>query len=352
MIKVEFPQQVDPAWWNERLTASPEGNIFQTTYWAEYLRAQHGAVPLYALARDGEEVVGMWLLYRMTEGRGWQRPLLARLIPTLGWEHGPVVWGDTAAVLSAFCAGLDRYAARHRIACVRGHQPPACHTLYADIFAAHGFQVKPWETLQINTRRDETALHAALKSTARRDARHAAAQGIVVTRAVDRAEWQIYEQLLREARERVGLPLPPHYPNAVIWEHLRPHGCSEVFLAWHAGRPVAGEGALVFNGIVSKIGVGITRYAVEHRLYVGDALQWFILRWACAQGHRLYDVAGVAPQPRDAKERGIRHFKTKWGEQRLHYDEFFKVYPTFWRQVRGAIKQLRDRGRRLLSFAS
>ncbi|MCS6862103.1 MAG: GNAT family N-acetyltransferase, partial [Abditibacteriales bacterium] len=292
MIEVEFHKRINPQWWNERLMASPDGNVFQTTYWAEYLRAQDGVEPLYALARDGEEVVGMWLLCLTSEGRGWQRPLLSRLLPTLSWEHGPIVWGEAAAVLRALCAGLDRYATRHRIARVRGHQPPACHTLYAETFAAQGFQVKPWETFRVNTQRDETALRAALKSAARRDARHAEAQGIAVTRAVSRAEWQIYEQLLRAARERVGLPLPPHYPNAVMWEHLRPHGCSEVFLAWHEGRPVAGEGALVFNGIVSKIGVGSSQYAVEHRLYVGDALQWFILRWACAQGHRVYDVAG------------------------------------------------------------
>jgi hypothetical protein len=353
MIDVEVHKQVNPLWWNERLMASPDGNVFQTTYWAEYLRAQERVEPLYLIARERGEVVGLWMV---TRGFQWQERLQSHPLRTplrgalqvvaaeYRWKYGPVVlrtW-STERVLSSLYSGLDELAHSERVSRVMGQHPPV-----ADADAHHrtcvssSFLHQPSATILVDTTADVDALWQRLKPSARKAVRHCEAQGVRVEQIEHAAQLATYQETLRETRARLGLEMPPYYPNVPLWNCLRPGGHLEVFLAWQDERVLAGMGVLVFNGIVFELGSAMSNEAVARRIYAGDLIKWHIIRWAHESGHHTYDLAGVAVEPHTEKEKQILQFKSKWGGRLARCDEVSKTYPTHWRQMWRAVKRLR-----------
>lgn len=362
MIDVEIHKQVNPLWWNERLTASPDGNIFQTTYWAEYLRAQDGVEPFYIVARERGEVVGMWALAR---GCQWQQqfqshPLRAPLRRALQyvaaeyrWKYGPVVLRSESAqeVLAALQNGLDELARSERVSRISGDFPPTDSDDYQRVFATADALQQTGATFLVDTTADADTLWRRLKSSARKAIRHCEEQGVRVERIEHASQLAIYHSALRETRARLGLDMPPYYPNATMWNCLRPNGNVEVFLAWQGERVLAGMGVLMFNGIVFEVGSAAMNAAIEQRIYAGDLIKWHIIRWAHERGHHTYDLAGVAVEPITEKEKQIHQFKAKWGGRLARADGFSKTYPTCWRQIWRTLKRLRGTERKEMRLA-
>jgi hypothetical protein len=310
-IDIEIHKQVNPLWWDERLAASRAGSIFQTTYWAEFLRAQEGVQPLYLVARERGDVVGLWML---TRGCQWRDPIpleqrdgLAQLRVTaeLRWHHGPVVLRAERleSVLSALCGGLDELARDERIGRIVGQCPPVDGDVHHRVLTAAGFVQRPCAVLRIDTTTFVDVLWKNLKPSVRKAVRHAEEQGVRVERIEPEMPLEACHAVLRDA--------PPHFPNAVMWNFLRPSKHLEVFLAWQGKRALAGLGVLVFNGVVTEMSAA----SLQEAPHADDFIRWHVIRWAHERGHRAYDL--VSPV---------------WGGRWARCDEFSKTYPIRQRQ--------------------
>ena len=103
-----------------------------------------------------------------------------------------------------------------------------------------------------------------------------------------------------------------------------------VFLAEHDGHPVAGQQCLVYNNIVCLIGVSYSDYARRHKIPGNDLMQWHLIEWAHNEGYEVMDWRGYALNPHDEKQRGINHFKAKWGGDIVSFHTYSKIYSP-WR---------------------
>ncbi|MBN2289727.1 MAG: GNAT family N-acetyltransferase, partial [Candidatus Glassbacteria bacterium] len=111
-----------------------------------------------------------------------------------------------------------------------------------------------------------------------------------------------------------------------MWRILRPAGMLEIFLASRQGELLGGLGVWQHAGVVVEWGSVQSERARVEKLYCSDLLKWEVIRWGHGRGYRLYDLAGVAPDPdrADPKKRGIYQFKAKWGGRYRESQVFFK----------------------------
>jgi hypothetical protein len=147
----------------------------------------------------------------------------------------------------------------------------------------------------------------------------------VSARAVEPEEIREWYEVVDGFRRRRSLPrfslqqLREHHVHLGDWRRD--------FAAYHEGRVVAVMGVLACNGVAVEVEVGATEACEKDGLPANDYLKHFVMQWAGEQGMRRYDLAGVALEPADDKERGIRRFKEKWGGDLVAFDAWSARVP-------------------------
>lgn len=336
-LRVEISEDVDAEAWNAFIARHPQADLMQTTHWAEIVADYHGHTPVYVQVFDGELPVGALLMFvepyfqMLTRAsHPVSHKLVKRALPVLRWKRGPIVpdEGRRVEVLDALLSGLRDNARNSRAVgvieatCLPDMVQADCAGLLpgAGAWHLHG-------TFLVDLSVGEEAIWASMKKVARKAVRRAEGQGIVVRRLTAAEDLDKVWRMLTEGWERLGTKYGRRRDFLdVIWRGLHPAGYCEFFLAELEGEPVGSMGVWQYNGYVYEFFSGRAHVADEGRLNVGDAIKWAIIQWGCAQGHRIYDLAGVAPVPKDAKETGIFSFKQKWGGVYAEYAVFSTVY--------------------------
>lgn len=324
--------------WNDRLKQVPEGHLYQTSWWADYIKSYIKADPFFIVAKNEPgEIVGQLLLFKegFAQRLFFEKPfatltvkLLKRIFPRYNWLYGPVIFDKTneKEILSAILKYLEKnvFSARSKVKDVNSaFQGNFNGELVNEIFAKLGYTAKPWATFLVDLKRDQDVLWANLKKTGRKAVQRCEEQNIIVKRIRDEKELHEYYDLLFEAKTRLGYKVTSFANNIKqIWKHLRPINAIEVFLAYHNNKPVSGLIVHSFNGIINEMGVAHSNYAVENKIYAQDLIKWEIIKWGHEQGHRIYDLTGVNPNPQSFKEKGIYQFKEKWGGNILLYSNY------------------------------
>ena len=342
-LTVDVQERVDPAWWNALVQASEQGTIYQTTYWADYVERYYRARPWYIIARSGTAVQGMLLLFNMgrfpdrDQRHPWQdrlkRPLNA-LARVLRWYSGPVVLDDAqrSAVMERLLRAVDELGAREKVwALDSGSLPARRGDGAAGVPMEAGFDVGEWGTFLINLRASTEALWANLKaSSARSSITRAMKLGMRMVDATH-ASFEGYAQCEYEHGRAHDIAPWPRVGREALRDALAPAGAYRLFAAEYEGRAVAYTPVIVFNGVMHLIKpVQATRCAAE-KIPAGDFLLWEAMRFGQAQGCSTFDLAGAAPEPRTAAERGIWFFKSKWGGEFVKYPVLRKSYRWGWR---------------------
>jgi thymidylate kinase len=144
-VDFQVLQEVDPAWWNGLVASSPNGTLFQTTYWMEYVRAASGAVPYYLVWRDGDAVLGLSTLF-YEPGRYklfWR--LAAGSPGRVFWRYGPVILnGGLSEWEESLASEALHIAKKHGAWSIYGIFPE--RTGSARPWLTSGYELKPWAT--------------------------------------------------------------------------------------------------------------------------------------------------------------------------------------------------------------
>lgn len=336
-LRIEITACVDANAWNDFVASHPDADLMQTTHWAGVVAGYHGHTPRYAWVRDGEQPVGALLLFLepyfqllTRAGHPTLHGLTKRVLPVLRWKRGPVIPDARrrAEVLDALLDGLRAEARASGALCVEKATtlPDLAQPDYATVLAGSG----AWHahaTFLVNLSAGEDAVWAGMKKVARKAVRRAENQGIIVRRVTDEQDLGKVWRMLTEGWERLGTRYGRRQDFlGFLWQNLHPDGHCEFFLAEVGGESVGSMGVWQFNGYVYEFFSGRAHAADATRINVGDAIKWAIIRWGCAQGHRIYDLAGVIPVPMTPKETGIFAFKEKWGGTYAEYAVFSASY--------------------------
>jgi len=125
-----------------------------------------------------------------------------------------------------------------------------------------------------------------------------------------------------------------------MWNCLGEKGSLQVFVAEVGNAICYGLGVLSFNGILFEIGAA-RKVGVKAGGFAGDLVKWKIMCWGAEMGYRVYDLAGVAPDPQNCKEEGIRQFKSKFGGAYVEFPLCTKTYSPYKAGMLRQLKRIR-----------
>jgi hypothetical protein len=329
-VVVEDCASVDPDWWNGLAGSVAEGDVHQTTYWADYMRRYYGARPYFLVAHRGGKVAAILLMFRMGRypdqdaRRPWRdalkRPLNA-LMPVLRWYDGPVVLDADPAVRGAIVAALlervREVARRERIAWLAHGSLPPGWPVEAARAVAGDLDVTEWGTIIVDLTAPPHVLFGRLKpSAARSTVQRAIKLGLAVREVTDEPI-DAHARCEYEHSVAHGIPAWPAAAYAAMQAALAPAGVYRVLAAEHEGRAVAYTPVMLFNRRMHLVKPVQSPRCQRERLPAGDLLLWEAIRLGHERGLTDFDLAGVAPSPSTDAERGIRFFKSKWGGRYL-----------------------------------
>jgi len=352
-INLQVLDEVDADWWNEMVAGHADGNLMQTTYWADLLQSNFGDKPHYLLASDEDDnPLGLLLFFQGPLLRDWPfswgrslQPFFNNFLPVYTWLNGPLVLvqDDIEGVLQSIIAQVNQFGREQGL---YGISKVSCPLVsYRDkldeIMQHEGFSAVEHATFHMDLSPTSEELWNKAKREARKAVRKAGREGIVVRRLTSVDELEIYWHVMQQTWRRLGIPHSRDKDMLyAMWHGLKPTESVEFFLAEQDDEPVGVLGVTVFNGLIQEFASGRTEQA---KVGCGDAIKWAVIEWAAAMGHQLYDLSGVIPleQVRSDKEKGIFRFKEKWGGQYLEYQIHSMSYPSLQQKLIDAVDRLR-----------
>jgi lipid II:glycine glycyltransferase (peptidoglycan interpeptide bridge formation enzyme) len=326
------------------VAASPNGDLLQSWEWGE-IKQRSGWTPVRYVAEDRGRIVAALSVLR-------RRPVSLGP-PLLYAPRGPVF--DDARALDALLERVRRDAgAAFLLKC----DP----TIEAGSAAAAALQragfrpgrslvsVQPPAVMVLDLAPAEDALLAAFKPKWRYNVRLAERRGVEVAR-VGREALPTFHRLLVETGRRDGFVVRPLHYFETQWDVLAGRGMLAMWLAIHAGRPIAGAVCFVFGSRVTYM-YGASSNA-ERSVMPNHLVQWTIIRWARARGAAAYDLRGVSRlldgRPVDAATAGLNRFKEGFGARYVEYvgDLDLPLRPIVWRAWMAAAPVAMEMYRRL-----
>ncbi len=309
--------------WNEQ-AASLGGTHLQTGFNAAVRQTCFGERAYLLLRRGGGLVFTVGSPVAVGAGDRpflrLARPVLARLCPTLAWDHGPLSaeGDDPTAWVEAIIDAARRLGAVSVGPVSLPYLRPDLERAWGAALTAKGFTrtEKASFVLRFGDRSQEE-LWAGLHSEARRKVRRAEERGIEVRQAAGPEDWAAYEEIRSQTCRQAGIAHRPAVLRRTL--EIYPPKSVRVYLAWRGHRLVAGQGVNTWNGYWRLFGIASADFARQERLPGSDLLQWRIIQAAAGEGAHSLDWIGANPQTDSGKLKAIDAFKAKWGGEVVRY---------------------------------
>lgn len=340
-MKVSCYYGEPPIGWDQQLySAQREAGLGQSLFWARVLHRVDGVEPLFLTVEDNQELLGQLLLFRKPPFDRKTRRRLSRLSAwrmgaqeTLEWLDAPVIHTPqlAAEILGVLLEWIEAYARERSIGIVRSLGWAGTSRFLNDpetlqVFDARGYLHSGWATLLVDLTASEDQLWRNLDHAARKSLKRCEREGVKVRRIADFEDFvEKYYTPYVMTEKAYGRRANPLNVAQVMFEEDTEKYYS-YFVAESAEREtLATLGMYSFNGVTTEIASALTPIAFERKIPAQDILHWEMMKYAKAQGCHTFNLGGVAPEPHDVKEAGIRRFKEKWGGQYVEYYRFEKA---------------------------
>jgi peptidoglycan pentaglycine glycine transferase (the first glycine) len=308
-MRVHWPEEPDfpsPDAWDEFVSASPNGHLLQSWAWGE-LKGRFGWRPVRLAVGDGERL--------LASAQVLLRPLPYRCLAYV--PRGPVVAAGGEEAGRALLPALHRVARSCGAITLKVEPGSDDSPEVSRWWQTRGFHpsaqtVQPRSTIVVDLQPDEEAILAQMNSKTRYAIRTAMKREVTVRRG-SAADARVFVDLLQETSERqsFGVHAPDYYQAA--FQLFAPAGRAALLLAYYQDQPLAGVMALAFGRqAIYMFGASSER---ERARMPNQLLQWEAMRWAKAQGCRVYEMWGAssdAPGEGDPLQ-GVHRFKEGFG---------------------------------------
>jgi hypothetical protein len=348
--------KVDENKWNNTVAgAGVQGTIFQTTYWAEFMKKSYRDRPIYVTALDKKgNIQGLLLalescyakhpsltqvgkpgflfgqLFRKTVA-----PVFHRILPFIYWENGPITISQLPSeksrletnVYRGILAGLLEKAQQLHCYEVKFGRSAFFNDEYS-LFSSLGFSARRMGTFLVSLDHPIELVWNRLDKHCRRNIRKIE-QDIEIRQVRGIDGLRAFYDMHIECSKRLETKTYPFSFFVSLWNHFSQSDKLVIFLAYMKDMPLSAILCLAYNKTAHEYFVADSKYARDNRIYANDVLKWHALKWACQEGFAYFDLSGVELHKIDAgdtKAKNIYQFKSKWGGQLVEFHDYKRTF--------------------------
>jgi hypothetical protein len=341
--------------WNGALKeAEYEGTIFQSTYWADYVRTVLGDYPIFLFSADKkgdidglllavQSCYGRYPSFNSTSARGRMYgqvyksllgPVFDRMLPFVVWQNGPVI-----PRLSLLEKHLSERIYRNlierifRIAEARNFYAvkfarPSYFADFTELLSSFGLKKRKMGTILIDLRQSSEVLWKRIARTARHSI-DKIEPDVQTTEVSKVAELRDFYDLHLQATRRSGIKTYPFSHFESLWKFFS--GCGKIvgFTTFFDEKPVGASICLLHQDIIHEYMYADSDYARSNRIPAIDTLKWHIIKWAHDRNMKYFDLSGIEFYRIEAgseKALNIYRFKSKWGGNVVQSHDYWKNY--------------------------
>ncbi len=317
MISIEISDTPDKKW-NERLQLAVSGNIYQTKELAILMTRGDQNPKFLKFVNSKGEVVAQLLHGNVPRfGNTKTKSKLLKKLPgikkrLIAWSYGPVIINEdyTNEIFSIFQDYLLK-----QTSIVSGKLHPFVSN--SSITLKNNFRLKEWGTYLIDLQDNKENLFSKIdKHSGRNNIKRSLKRGVEIEE-IDEHNISDYVKLRNNNIASVTNKVTED--GMIEWlEMLKPIGYSG-FLARLDEEPISALFFSHFNKLIIEGGLARSKLDFQQKLYSQDLIKWKIIEWGVDHKMRYYDLAGFNPNPKNAKEEGIKRYKAKWGGKAVTY---------------------------------
>jgi hypothetical protein len=318
---------------------SPLAHPFQTEPFAALLNTDPSRAAYVIVAENGEDLLAHWWGYFVQ----YRPPPLAR---SSAWvRSGPVVREELierrGELLPAMLAALKRRVRRLGVGWIIFTSEALYGSTLTRPLLDAGFARRDLETYLLDlTHPTDDVWHRLDKGT-RWAVNRANKNGVTVGDAESEEDVRSYHRLYLETSAVPGDGPPSEEQFVRGFRRMREESKGRLLLAKHEDEVVAGSFFPCNGGFSAQHQNAVSRQA--RSLNAGDLLIWrSMMLFKEAGCHSLDLVSTEIAPPAGSREEGVRHFKAKWGGQRLETPVYQYRSPLLrlWRSI---ARRLRSR---------
>lgn len=315
--------------WDKNLSAKSNTSVFlQSSFWGGFLAESRLTTPIYLLAEINDKPIGaMLILHRNILPKKYTfLKKLPYIFSRLEIHQGPVNFDSVnqEESLIAFLEWIDRYKRANKIGEINfdSYAPSLNLCGVKGLMMDFGYKPKEWGTYYVDLSVSHEDMFSNIDHSARKGINKALREGVLV-RKLD--TWDDFEKLyLLPYMAIKGCALEVYDTHKRLWENKKTFEYYSFFVCEDSHGHLLGMlGIFTFLGVATEIASGVTALGFAKKIPVQDILHWKIMIFAKSKGCYLFDLAGVAPNPRTPKENNILRFKRKWGGIYIEYDTFY-----------------------------
>lgn len=346
--------------WDRLILKNNFTEFLQSFFWSRILQRMYGYKPFFLQITDTGNPSAFFsfqvqfpyikensLKYRVINGAS--NLFFQKLVAS----GGPVIVRDenTEQIVSSLLAYLDSYSQKHHAFSI-DLSPFRYEPHYSkdpgilSVFEQFGYTRKIWGTYLVDLTQNEDKLWMSFEHSARKSLKQMEGRGVIIKKVSGHQEFIEnfvipYNRLEKEfGRSEIPLWFAENIKNTGNQDKYYHY-----FYAELDDNTVAVLGMYVYNRYATEIMSATSKYTYENKLYAQDLLHWEMFKYAKDLGCHTFDLAGVNPNPANAKEEGIHRFKKKWGGEYIEYPIFEKECTGIKNQI---VREIIIIGRKLM----
>ena len=329
---VEISTTVNEDEWNGSLNKNLSSMIYQTTKWQELYETVYDSKPIFITVRDQSKTIVGQLACLIHKEVFWQHAntiskILGKKLKlgtVLWWYHGPIIHDDKnqKQILEIILNTVDEVVVKNNVVMIRGISSPLEQQNFDQNFVKFGYKIEPRLTFVIDLTQDIDKLYNSLKKDTRYYIRKSEKEDFEFDIATEKNVFDKFQELKHITKKPGDKKI---FKNSKLfdmhWEILRNSGFENLLVARKNSKIEGIILTLNFNGNL-----------IQHALanspefdLVGTFLTWNTIKWAKQMNYLTFDFAGVDPEPKTAKEKGIYFYAEKFGGEKIHYSVYTKI---------------------------
>ncbi len=331
ILKTEIVTEVDNTDWDNLLMKVPTSTAFQMSKNYEPYEKAFGSKPLYITVEDSKgNILAQLLAVQHFINNKLQDSLFQSITSKINngsriyWHYGPIIHNKERSkeIFSNILEVLEKFSKENNVLMITGSSTPISDNVHDEQFKQMDYNDIKWDTWITDLKSDLDSLYKSLHNKTRYDIRKGEKNNLSFEVVNDRTvldEWMEIKHSDNKQKDKIIKNTEEF--NDYSWELLNKPGYEKMYVARLDGELISGIANKLFNNNVVQHSVINSQKTFQG----GSFLTWNTIKWSKEHNFLTYDVGGANPHPNSEKEKGIRHYKSKWNGKEIQFDLYNKI---------------------------